>query len=482
MNSSCDVAIVGAGPNGLTAAAVLALAGLNVIVLERNSSVGGSCRTDRLTSPGFAHDTCAAIHPMAAVSPVFQRLPLEDHGLRWVSARFPMAHPLIDGRAAVLARDLVQTSDGLGSDGEQWRTLLSPFVERHVDFFSGLLRPIRIPAHAALMTRFGRLALQSCDALVTRFRDGPARALLAGNAAHSMLSLHDRGSAAIGLVLAVAAHAADWPVARGGSQQIVDALARLARAHGVEIRIDAPVRTLTDVPPARAILFDVTPRRLLDIAGDTLSPAYRRQLASFRHGPGSFKIDYALSSRIPWQSADCSDAATVHVGGTFEEIARSEADVAAGRIPDAPFVLVAQQSHVDDTRAPAGLHTGWMYCHVPNGCVEDMTERIERQIERFAPGFRETILARHVTTPRALEDRNPNLVGGDIAGGANSLRQIVWRPAFRWNPYATPDPRLFLCSSSTPPGAGVHGMCGYWAAHTVLRRVFGITMPASLEI
>ena len=480
--TSYDAAIVGAGPNGLTAAAVLAHSGLSVVVLERNSRIGGSCRTESLTLPGFAHDVCAAIHPIGAASPIFRKLGLTDHGLQWVSAPMPLAHPFDDGRVAVLSRQFAATAATLGRDGARWSRLLRPFVERHEDFFGAILRPLRRPKHPLLMTRFGRLALRSCDRMTQLFEEAPARALFAGNAAHSFLALDSAGSASFGLVLAVAAHALDWPCARGGSQQIVEALAARARSRGCEIQTDVPVSSLADIPASRAVLLDVTPRQLAAIAGSDLSPAYRRQLARFRYGMGAFKIDYALSDPIPWRSRDCAAAATVHVGGSYEEIARSEREASAGRIADAPFVLVAQQSHFDDTRAPAGRHTGWVYCHVPHAARTDMTERIERQVERFAPGFRDTILARHVMPPQALESHNPNLVGGDISGGANTLHQVLFRPFPRWNPYTTSNPRLFLCSSSTPPGAGVHGMCGYWAARTVLRRVFQRPIPPELEI
>lgn len=477
-----DVAIVGAGPNGLAAAATLGLAGLSVVVLERNARIGGSCRTEFLTEPGFAHDVCAAIHPMGVASPIFRRLQLADHGLEWVAAPAPLAHPLDDGRVAVLSRQMATTVAGLGRDGPEWDRLLQPFVARHEPFFDDILRPLRFPRHPWLMAQFGRLGLRSCAHLARRFHEPAARALFAGNAAHSCLPLDAAGSASFGLVLAIAAHAVDWPCARGGSQQIVEALAGRVRSSGGDVLTGAPVRSLADVPPARAVLFDVTPRQLHAIAGSALSSSYRRRLERFRYGAGAFKIDYALSARIPWRSPECADAATVHVGGTYEEIAQSEAEVGAGRIPDAPFVLVAQQSHVDDSRAPSGRHTGWVYCHVPNGAAVDMTDRIERQIERFAPGFRETILARHVMPPAALESHNENLVGGDIGGGANALGQVLFRPFPRWNPYTTSNPRLFLCSSSTPPGGGVHGMCGYWAARTVLRRVFRHAVPPALEL
>jgi len=480
--STHDVVVVGAGPNGLTAAAVLSLAGLSVLVLERNSRIGGSCRTESLTLPGFHHDICSAIHPMAVVSPIFRTLRLEECGLAWAPAQLPLAHPLSDGRAAILSRTLSETAENLEGDGAAWTRMMQPFVERHEALFSDILRPVRVPRHPMLMARFARLGLDSCVRLARRFTGAPARALLAGNAAHSFRPLESAGSASFGIVLAVAGHAVDWPCARGGSQAIADALAARARAAGCEIRTDTTVQTVADLPASRAVLFDVTPRQLRAIAGGELSALYRRRLERFRYGPAAFKIDYALSSPIPWRAAVCAQAATVHVGGTLEEIARSEADACAGRIADAPFVLLGQQSAFDAGRAPAGQHTGWAYCHVPNGCEVDMTERIERQIERFAPGFRDTILARHVSTPRALESHNPNLVGGDISGGANTLGQVVMRPFPRWNPYSTSHPRLFLCSSSTPPGGGVHGMCGYWAARTVLSRVFRTSVPASLHV
>jgi phytoene dehydrogenase-like protein len=477
-----DAVIVGAGPNGLTAAAVLAAAGLSVAVLERNPQIGGSCRTEALTLPGFAHDVCSAIHPMGAVSPIFRKLALDRHGLEWVAAAIPLAHPFDDGQVAVLSRQMPETAASLGSDGTAWARLIQPFVDRHEDLFAGILRAVRIPRHPLLMARFGMVGLLSSDRLAARFQGVAARALFAGNAAHSSLALDAPASAAFGLALAIAGHAVDWPCARGGSQAIADALAARARSHGGEIHTGVAVRSMRDVPDARAVLFDLTPRQVHAIAGDALSASYCRRLHRFRYGAAAFKIDYALSAKIPWRAPRCAEAATVHVGGSYEEIARSEAAVSSGAIPEAPFVLVAQQSHADDSRAPAGHHTGWAYCHVPNGSAVDMTDRIERQIERFAPGFRDTILARHAMPPDALERHNPNLVGGDIGGGANTLDQVLLRPFPRWNPYATSNPRLFLCSSSTPPGGGVHGMCGYWAARTALRRVFRRPLPPDLEL
>jgi phytoene dehydrogenase-like protein len=415
------------------------------------------------------------------VSPIFRALRLTGHGLQWLASPTPLAHPLDDGRVALLSRGFSDTTASLGRDGARWERLLRPFVEHHERFFGDILRPVRIPRHPWLMARFGRLGLRSCARLAQFFADSPARALLAGNAAHSFLPLDAMASAAIGLVLSVAGHAADWPCAGGGSQRVVETLAAIARAHGCEIRTGVAVCDVRELPASRAVLFDVTPRQLDAIAGRELAPAYRRHLQRFRYGTAVFKIDYALSAPVPWRARECAGASTVHLGGTYEEIARSEADANAGRISEAPFVLLAQQSLVDPSRAPAGYHTGWAYCHVPNGSTVDMTDRIERQIERFAPGFRDTVLARHVMPPAALEARNPNLVGGDIGGGASTLTQVVFRPVPRWNPYTTSNERLFLCSSSTPPGGGVHGMCGYWAARTALRKVFRQPLPPALE-
>jgi phytoene dehydrogenase-like protein len=469
-----DAVVVGAGPNGLAAAAVLVSAGLSVLVLEANDAIGGGCRTESVTLPGFAHDVCAAIHPMAAVSPLFKRLPLADYGLEWVSAPVPVAHPLDDGSAIRLHRSLDDMRAELDRDGSRWVQMMRPFVERSEDFFSDILRPVRVPGHPILMARFATLALRSCDQLQRTFAGPRASALLAANAAHSFLPLTAPGSASFGLVLAIAAHALDWPCARGGSQQIVNALAALVRARGGTILTGHPVRSMRDVPDAKATLFDLTPHQLESIAGDALSDGYRRALRRYRYGAAAFKIDYALSAPIPWRAAECHQAATVHVAGTYAEVAQSEADAAAGRIADKPFVLVAQQSNFDRSRAPDGKYTGWAYCHVPNGSSVDMTDRIERQIERFAPGFRDAVLARRVMPPSAIEAHNSNMVGGDIGGGSNHLAQFVFRPTARWNPYTTSNPRLFICSSSTPPGGGVHGMCGYWAATTALRQVFGM--------
>ncbi|HYB98500.1 MAG TPA: NAD(P)/FAD-dependent oxidoreductase [Candidatus Limnocylindrales bacterium] len=471
MADSYEVVVVGAGPNGLTAATCLARAGYRVLVMEAKGVAGGGCRTAELTLPKFHHDVCAAIHPMGLASPVFRELELERHGLEWVRCPLPLAHAFSSGSAAVLERSLEATASALGRDGPAWRDLLRPFVDSHDAFFEDILRPIRWPKHPLLMARFGAVAVRSCANVIRRFHTKGARALFAGCAAHSFLPLEALASASFGLALAVAAHAFDWPCARGGSQAIVDALLRCLCEHGGALQTDTVVRSLGDVPESRAVLFDLTPRQIAAIAGEALPSGYRRRLERFRYGPGVFKIDWALRGPIPWKNPDCRRAATVHIGESFEEIAASEDDAFHGRVSERPFVLVAQQSLFDATRAPAGQHTGWAYCHMPHGCDLDVTARIEQRIEACAPGFRDQILARHVMTSSDIERHNANMIGGDIGGGANVLRQFLFRPVPRWNPYTTPNPRLFLCSSSTPPGGGVHGMCGYWAAQAVLRRL-----------
>lgn len=469
-----DAVIVGAGPNGFAAGIVLAQAGLSVRILEANAGIGGGARTEALTLPGFQHDVCSAIHPMGVVSPFFRSLPLADLGLEWAFSPSAIAHPLDDGTAVTIEQSLEETAAGLDDDGDSYRRLMQPFVRNQRALFEEILAPIRpIPRHPFLMARFGLAGLRSASSVAARFHGDRARAVFGGCAAHSFLPLEAAGSASFGIVLALAAHATGWPAARGGSIAIIHALDHLFRSLGGEVELNRQVRSMSDLPPSRVVLFDVTPRQLADIAGDALPPGYMRKLRRFRYGPGVFKMDWALAGPIPWTAEACHRAATVHVGGRFEEIAEHERLTWRGVASDKPFVLVAQQSMVDATRAPAGQHTGWGYCHVPHGSTQDMTEAIESQIERFAPGFRKLILARRTMNTEQYQRHDANFVGGDIAGGANLLTQFVTRPFPRIDPYSTPNPRIFICSSSTPPGGGVHGMCGYWGARSALRRRFG---------
>lgn len=470
----CDAVVVGAGPNGLTAAVLLARAGLSVQLVEAAADPGGGCRSAALTLPGHVHDICSAVHPMGMLSPVFRDIGLEANGVTWARAETPLAHPLPDRPAALLRRSVNDTAGGLGTDARAWRRLFEPFANER--FVQSLLWPVwdLNGGELARKARFGLVALRSCEAVArARFATPEARVLLAGCAAHASVALDRAGTASFGLVLALAGQVADWPCAVGGSQEITRALLRVFTHHGGTLTLGRRIARLQDLPPARAVLFDLSPQQVAGIAGEALPADYRCRLTAFRRGPGIFKVDWALASPIPWSDPGCRTAMTVHVGGDFDEVLRSEQQMAAGTPPDRPFVLVAQQSRFDATRAPAGRQTGWAYCHVPNGCAVDMTDRIEAAIERFAPGFRDSIVARHVIGPAELEAHNATMAGGDIAGGANDLRRFLFRPVARWNPYATPNPRLFLCSGSTPPGGGVHGMCGYHAARTALQRVFG---------
>jgi phytoene dehydrogenase-like protein len=462
--------VVGAGPNGLAAAIVLAQAGLHVDVLEAQPQPGGAARTMELTLPGFKHDFGSAVYPLGAGSPFFSSLPLKDQGLEWIHSPAALAHPLDDGTAVMLERSLDQTSDSLGVDGKAWHQLLRPFVEHWNEFAPQILGPVSLlPRNPFLMARFGMLALQSAHSVARRFRDQRTRALFAGLAAHSFLSLDEPLSGAFGILMAVPAHAVGWPVPRGGAQSLTNALCGILATFSSNVSVSSPVRNLSALENYDLTLCDLTPRQLLKIGEQKLSPSYKRQLASYRYGPAVFKVDYALIAPIPWKAADCLRAATIHLGGSFEEIADSERAARSGQHSDRPFVLLAQPSLFDSSRAPAGKHTAWAYCHVPNASRVDMLQKLENQIERFAPGFRDCILARRVFSPADLESMDANLVGGDIGGGLMDIRNFLFRPTRRH--YATSARDVYICSSSTPPGGGVHGMCGYHAAKTALRRL-----------
>ena len=464
-----DVVVVGAGPNGLTAAAVLARAGRSVLVVEAADRPGGGTRSAALTLDGVVHDVCSAIHPLALASPALRSLPLADHGLRWRQPDVPLAHVLDDGSAAVLHRSLDETVDGLGPDGARWRSLFGPIVDAGLTVSDALLSPTSLPRRPGPLVRFGWSGIRPATWVGRRLETEAAGGLLAGLAAHSILSLRAPATAGYALMLGALGHVVGWPVAEGGSQRIADALVALLGEAGGAIECDRTVASLDELPPRATVLLDLTPRQVVAVAGDRLPDRYRRTLERFRYGPGVHKVDWALDGPIPWSSPDAARAATVHVGGSLAEIAAAEEAVQRGRHPERPFVLVAQQTVVDPTRAPAGTHTGWAYCHVPHGSTVDMTDRIEARIEAVAPGFCDRILARHVMGPAAMEAHDANYVGGDIGGGAADLRQLVARPTLGLHPWRTPVPGLFLCSSSTPPGPGVHGMCGWHAAHEVLR-------------
>ena len=467
-----DAVVIGAGPNGLAAAIELARAGRSVLVLEANDTIGGGCRSAELTLPGFVHDVCSAIHPLALASPFFRSLPLERLGVRPLHPEIPLAHPFDDGTAALLRRSVDETAAAFGRDERAYRRLLGPLVDNADGLVHELLGPFRIPRHPIAMARFGLRGLRSAEGLLNGRFDGDApKALIAGCAAHSILRLDKIPTAAVGLVLAFVAHHVGWPVIEGGSQRLADGLASYLRELGGEIQTGTRVSSLSEVPRSKAVLFDLTPRQVVDIAGHYLPDRYRSRLGKYRYGPGVFKIDWALSEPVPWKNPDCAKASTVHVGGTLPELVASELAPWEGKIPERPYVLVGQQSYFDQSRAPAGKHTLWAYCHVPHGSTADMTDRIEAQMERFAPGFRDVVLARNTMSTEQVEAHNSNYIGGDINGGVQDLGQLFTRPVARLNPYTTPNKRLFICSSSSPPGGGVHGMCGYFGAQAALKRV-----------
>ncbi|ADV84753.1 phytoene desaturase family protein [Terriglobus saanensis] len=471
-----DAVVVGAGPNGLAAAITMQRAGLRVLLLEAKSTVGGGMRSAELTLPGFVHDVCSAIHPLGAGSPFFRELPLKDFGLEWIEPPVLAAHPFDDGTAAALMSSLEETTAGLGEDREAYARLYRPLIAAWPKIEREVLGPVLAwPPHPLEMVKFGVKALLPASALAKRFRGRDARGLLAGMAAHGMQPLTSVATAATALVLMIAGHRSGWPMARGGSQKIADALAAYFVSLGGVVETGVAVERLEALPPARVTLLDVGPKQLLQIAAGKLSSRYRSQLEKFEYGPGAFKVDWALDGPVPFASETCRRAGTVHLGGTFEEIAQSEAEIAAGKHSENPFLLFAQQSLFDATRAPSGRHTAWGYCHVPNGSTVDRIEAIEAQVERFAPGFRDRILARHTMNTYAMQAYNANYVGGDINGGALTLRQIVARPVLLRSPYRTSMDGVYLCSASTPPGGGVHGMCGFHAARRAMADCFGIS-------
>jgi len=466
-----DAVVVGSGPNGLVAALELAQAGWKVLVVERADTPGGGTRTAELTLPGFRHDVCSAIHPLGIASPALRDLGLDQVGVEWVHPDAPLAHALRPGHSVIQERSLAATAVGLGVDGPPWERLFGPSVRSGLDLVDSLLDPLHLPPRDPIdLARYGTVGIWSVSALARRrFKGDDGPALLAGMAGHSMLSLDAPITTGFGMLLGQLAHLVGWPMAKGGSQAIADGLIRLIESLGGTVRCGEDIGSLDELPPARAVLCDVTPRQLIALAGDRLPPGYRRQLERYRYGPGVFKVDWALDGPVPWSDPATARAGTVHLGGTLAEVRASEHDVVSGRVPSVPFMLLAQQSNFDPSRAPNGKHTLWGYCHVPAGCDVDMTDVMEERIEQFAPGFRDLVLGRHTISAAQFETYNPNYVGGDINGGVADLRQFLFRPVPSLDPWSTPVDGLYLCSSSTPPGGGVHGMCGRAAARSVMR-------------
>jgi phytoene dehydrogenase-like protein len=470
-----DAVVVGAGPNGLAAALTLAAAGLSVRVVEGAETIGGGCRTAELTEPGVRHDVCSTVHPLAAASPFFTWLGLQDRGVELLHPEVAFAHPLDAGPGGVVRRSVAETASGLGAAGKAWTRTFGPLAERADAIVPAVLAPLRgMPAQPVRAARFAPVALRSAEGLAGRFDDPRARALVAGVSAHAMMPLDRLPTGAFGALLTVLAHSVGWPVVQGGSQALVDVLTRTLREWGGEVVTGHWVGSLDELPKARVTLLDVAPAQLAGIAGERLPKRYRAALRRYRYGPGVCKVDWTLSGPVPWTDSACRAAGTVHVGGTFEQVAAAEAEVAAGRHPEKPFALVVQPTVVDPSRAPAGRHVLWGYCHVPAYSTVDMTAAIEAQVERFAPGFRDLIVARSTMTAVDEQELHPNYIGGDINVGVATLRQMLFRPTVRWDTYATPDPSIYLCGSATPPGGGVHGMCGQYAAKSALRRVFGV--------
>ncbi len=467
-----DAVVVGSGPNGLSAAILLQQNGLSVLLIEGKDTIGGGLRSAALTLPGYVHDICSAIHPLAAASPYLQTLPLQNFGLEYIYPAIAAAHPFDNGSVAVLKHTITDTAHLLGADEQAYLKLMQPIVNNWPAIATDILGPLHLPKHPVKMARFGLAALSSATGLANRFKTPQAKGLFAGMAAHGMQPLTNTATSAVALVLMAAGHLKGWPMPKGGSQNIANALSAYFISLGGKIETNTYIRSMEQLPRAKAVLFDVTPRQLLQIAGHRFSNIYKWQLERYRYGMGVFKVDWALDAPIPFRSIQCRQAGTVHLGNSIAEIAVTEQQTWQGQHPEKPFVLLAQQSLFDNTRAPLGKHTAWAYCHVPNGSVRDMTDRIENQVERFAPGFKDIILARHTMNTAEMEAHNPNYIGGDIGGGVTDLGQLFTRPALRWSPYQTSAKGIYICSSSTPPGGGVHGMCGYHSAKRVLKDIF----------
>lgn len=474
-NPEYDAVVVGSGPNGLSAAVRLAQKGLKVLVQESGSSIGGGTRTAELTEPGFLHDVCAAVLPTTVSSPYLSSLPLEEYGLKYIYPEISYAHPLEGGRAISIYHSLDKTLENLGNGASAYKKLYENFIKEWTSLSEDVFGTLRFPSHPLLMAQFGYKGMLSAEKLVHTYFNNPAlKAAFAGCAAHSILPLDKAFSASFGLVLGTSAHATGWPVAKGGTHKVTKALADHFQHLGGSIQTNSKVKELADIPSCKTILFDLIPHQIAEIADSDLPSSYRNKLLNYKYGPGSFKIDWALSEPVPWKNPELRKAGTVHLGGTFEEIAESEQMVWEGKHPKKPYVIVTQASLFDESRAPKGNHTLWAYCHVPNGSTQNMTNEIEDQIERYAPGFRDTIISKHRMNTKQFQAYNPNYIGGDINGGAQYFKQLIGRPVLKWNPYKIPGKSMYICSSSTPPGGGVHGMCGYHAAQSALKNEFGI--------
>ena len=471
-----DAVVIGSGPNGLAAAILMQQNGLSVLLIEGKDTIGGGMRSAELTLPGFTHDICSAIHPLGAASPYFGTLPLAEHGLEYIYPEIAAAHPFDNGKAAVLKQSIEETAAQFGDDADAYESLLGPVVKNWPSIAPDVLGPLHFPKHPLAMAGFGLTALRSAMSVAGGFKTEEAKGLFAGMGAHSMQPLTKLSTAAAALVLMASGHLKGWPLPKGGSQKIADALASYFISLGGKIETNNYIKSLAQLPSAHSILFDITPKQLLQIAGHEFSGIYKWQLERYRYGMGVFKVDWALDGPIPFVAEGCRHAGTVHIGNTLSEIAASEQLTWDGIHPEKPFVLLAQQSLFDSSRAPEGKHTGWAYCHVPGGSTTDMTQAIEKQVERFAPGFRDLILAKHTMNTEQVEEYNPNYIGGDINGGVIDLGQLFTRPALRWSPYKTSAKGIYICSSSTPPGGGVHGMCGYYAAKRALKDVFSISV------